>query len=152
VNAVQMLQKLARPKGLDFLARYPATVLISRDGNIVDVEPDDKRLPKLEKISLRVTAPDFEVKVARGTRVLVAFEGGDPRFPFAEQFGAGSLEKLKIAGGGQKAARVADTVKVTIPPFTVLVAIPTAPFFAPNPTPIELTGTIESGSSKVEIG
>ncbi len=147
MNTVQMLKKLARPNGLDFLARYPATVLISRDGNVVDVEPDDKRLPKFEKISLRVTAPEFEVKVARGTRVLVAFEGGDPRYPFAEQFGAGTLEKLKIAGGGQRAARDGDTVEVTIPAGIVLI-----PGGLPNLAPITLTGTITSGSSKVEIG
>ena len=148
----EMLKKLAAPNGLDYFARYPASVLISRDGNIVDVKPDDKRLPKLEKIPLRVAAPETEIKFARGSKVLLAFEGGDPRFPFAELFISGTLESLKIAGGGEKAARVTDTVKVTIPVNTVLISIPTAPFFLLNPAPIELTGTIESGSSKVEIG
>lgn len=152
MTALEMLRKLTRSNGLDFLARYPATVLISKANNIVDIEPEDKRLPKFEGILLRVPVPETEIRVARGAKVLLAFEGGDPRFPFAEMFISGTLEKLKLAGGGQKAARVGDTVKVTIPPGTFLIGISTAPFFLPNPTPIELTGTIESGSSKVEIG
>jgi hypothetical protein len=52
--------------------------------------------------------------------------------------------------GGQPVARQTDSVEVTIPPGAVLVSIPATPFFAPNPAPITLSGTITAGSSGVK--
>lgn len=53
------------------------------------------------------------------------------------------------AGGGElPAARKTDPVKVTIPAGTVVVAATGATL---NPTPIELTGTIQDGSALLKI-
>lgn len=54
------------------------------------------------------------------------------------------------------AARVTDTVEVTIPPGTVVILNPLfpgpgQPEFIPNPLPITLSGSIVSGSAKVRV-
>lgn len=62
-----------------------------------------------------------------------------------------SATKITMQGGGanKNAARKGDQVKVTIPAGSVLIG---AQAGVPNPSPIELTGTIQSGSGSVEIG
>lgn len=63
--------------------------------------------------------------------------------------------KVKLQGGGRKAAGKDHAVKVTIPINTVVVGVTGgggSPAVAVmNASPIELTGTITEGSSKVEI-
>jgi hypothetical protein len=87
---------MARDARLDFLARYPCTVLNDHGDMRLDLDPDDPRIPPLSRVRLWLGLPGCTVKVRRGARVLLGFEGGDPDKPFAELFQVGSVERLTV--------------------------------------------------------
>lgn len=146
----------------DLFALHPGKVIASNGANSVDVELDNPKWPQLVKVPVRVFAPGAEVTLKTDARVLVAFEAGQRDKPVCVLWGDGGLEVLRAIadtinleadtvnlGGtnGQAVGRVGDSVQVTIPPGAVLIPSPITPFFAPNPTPIPLDGTITAGSS-----
>lgn len=87
---------MARDARLDFLARYPCTVLNDHGDMRLDLDPDDPRIPPLSRVRLWLGLPGCTVKVRSGARVLLGFEGGDPDKPFAELFQIGSVERLVV--------------------------------------------------------
>lgn len=98
---------------LDYLALYPATVLIDHGDMTVDVRPDRPQvageLPELVAIPLRVNFPGLvSVKVKAGARVLVGFEHGDPSRPFAQPYSAADLELFIIQSGQGHSITVSD--------------------------------------------
>ncbi|NJK46232.1 MAG: hypothetical protein HC933_20005 [Pleurocapsa sp. SU_196_0] len=147
------MQRLARPDGLDFLARYPATVLICHEDNRVDVQPNDTRLPKMERLELRLGLPGVRLEVERGAvDPRPPSTAADQKQPFAELWGNATLSKLEVAGGGKDAARKTDPIEAFIPVGAVMVPNPAGGPPIPNPVPIKLDGSITGGSSIVEIG
>ncbi len=92
-----------------------------------------------------------------GAEVLVAFVNGDRTRPIVSGFvgkgGPGFVPALLAicdAGGDAPfAARVGDAVKVTFPIGTLLTSANTPVY---NAAPVDVTGTITSGSSKVKVG
>lgn len=63
---------------------HPAVVHSqSDDGKTLQVFPESADIPPMVEVPLRTGIPGLEVKIARGARVLLAFEGGDPRRPIA---------------------------------------------------------------------
>lgn len=94
------LVRAAFPR-LAYLARYPARVVArAADGSTVDVQPDDPLMPPLSRVELRHGLPGVTAVVARGARVLVAFDAGDPGRPYVDgtwESGA-SVEKLVLKG------------------------------------------------------
>lgn len=97
----QALERLVQQatRRLDYLAAYPASVLIDHGDMTVDVQPDDTRLPAMTGIPLRVNLPGAVVKVKKGARLLVQFEGGQPSKPIATLYQGGTLERLLISTG-----------------------------------------------------
>lgn len=110
---------------LDYLARYPARV-VSQDGNRLELKPDDPRIPGISGVPIRVGVLGMVVEVPSGSRVLLAFEGGDPSRPIAEIWESGTpivvkfsaktqvvleASQIKLGEGALKGvARLGDTV------------------------------------------
>lgn len=100
---------------LDYLAMYPARIAAQQAvaPYLVDVQPDDKRLPGLQGVPLRLGIPEATAQVALGSRVLVGFENGDPAKPYAAAWDAASLTTLTIGGGADYVA-LATLVKAEL--------------------------------------
>lgn len=101
-------------------ALFPGVVLAA-GGDALDVQLDGSELPPLVGVPLRPWAPGCSQTVGAGARVLVAFEGGDPRAPvvvaFAPDAGAQTAVTLAAgrinlgAGATARAAREGDAVR-----------------------------------------
>jgi hypothetical protein len=89
-----------------YAALFPGVVLSQNvDGSLV-VQPDAATLPAITNVPIRGAGPGRTVKVAANARVLLAFEGRDPRAPVAVLF----------TGDETKAQEVRDaaTVRATL--------------------------------------
>lgn len=111
-------------------------------------------LPDVLPVSMMPGVAGVHAELSEGSEVLVQFADGDASHPFVTHFagrdGVGWLPvSLDIMGGTHGAARVEDSVEVTIPAETFLIG---ATDGVPNPNPVKVTGKITSGSSKVVIG
>lgn len=78
-----------------YFGRYVATV-VKQDGDLLEVVPDDPRIPGLTKVPIRYPLPGMSVTVRTGARVLISFEAGNPAKPFAELWESGGLEEVSI--------------------------------------------------------
>ena len=135
---------------IDALAWYPAKVVTQHADQTLDVKPDEKRLPSMSHVPLRYALPGLSVKVQGGARVLVGFEGGDLRHPIATLWEGEGLQEIAFDGGTQPVARVGDTVSLSIPPGTSLTGLLSGqPFTGTFMAPVQLTGTILTGNTKV---
>jgi hypothetical protein len=150
----------------DLFALHPGTIIKSEGPNLVDVRPDNARLPELVGIPVRTFAPGSSLEVAVGSRVLIGFEGGQRDQPVCMLWGAGNLQTLTIladqinlAGeGGAAVARVGDDTECTLylaPSIAGKIStIPSAepqPFGPPLPfIPFVFQTEIKTGSSKVK--
>lgn len=85
---------------VDYATIYPARVVAQAADGAVDVRFDTDRLGDMQAVPLRVFVPGAVVKVAAGARLLVGFDGADPRRPYAMLFESGSLTELEIATAG----------------------------------------------------
>ncbi len=88
--------------------------------------------------------------------VVKLLEDGKMKFNAPDDIEIDSEKKVKINGGGKKAARKGDKVKIKIPANSVIVAVGggsgSPATGTPNPKAIECEGTIQEGSDDVEIG
>jgi hypothetical protein len=101
------LFRASRPT-LDYFALYRAEVVVqSADRSTVDVVPDDKRLPAMSKVPLKLSIPGATVVIGPGAGILVGWENGDPQKPHAFLFDKGattltlSIKATKIELGGE---------------------------------------------------
>jgi hypothetical protein len=150
------IQRLAAIPDLDYRVLYPCTILKDHGGNKFDVRCDDERLGNLVRIRLLPFAPGAVLRVPKNTRGAIGFLEGKPSQPALMLWERGSSTRITLGQSAKDAARKGDTVKVTIPPNTVLIQVPNPagvpPFLQiPNPAPIELTGEITSGSSLLGV-
>lgn len=95
-----------------FLGMFPAKVNSrSDDGLFLDITPDDKRLPPMSKIPLRLGAAGMNVKVKLSAlfpaRVLVGFEDSDPSKPYCLLWDGG--EKVDSASWSADKLYLGDT-------------------------------------------
>ena len=87
----QALARGAHPT-IDYQAFYRATVLRQAPNFRLDIEPEDKRLPLMTSIPLRLGVPGAQIKlrlqdeqgarVGEPIKVLVGWENGQPDRPF----------------------------------------------------------------------
>jgi hypothetical protein len=136
------------------LGRYPCTVQSQHDDDTVDVLPDAARYrgKGLSRVPIRHGLPGVRVRVSSGARVLLGYEGGDPRRPYVALWDPGSVEQILFNGGGSGVARLGDIVTFTLPPFDVAGDLDGAKFTARMIPVSPTSGTIDSASTKVEIG
>lgn len=77
------MQDAQDPMGM-YARTYRARVVAQADdSDLVDVRPDDPRLPDMAKIPLRHGVPGLRVQVAMGSYLLVGWDNGRPDMPFA---------------------------------------------------------------------
>ncbi len=102
-NLASFVQGVMRP--VDYFALYPAKV-VQQDASslLLEVTPDDPRLPGMQKVPMRLGIPNATAKIAANARGLVGFEGGDPSKPFFGPWESASLTELNIGGATQFAA------------------------------------------------
>ena len=151
----------AETRRVDYHALYPSTVL-SQDGagGALELRPDSDLLPPPQAVPLR-TLPGVQLTIPAGTRVLLGYEGGDPRRPFAALAELANVTRLAVNGASTKAAREGDDVSAggsAAPPTGMLgwmtqvtAALATlAPSVVTVPVPTTL-GAISEGSDVVRI-
>lgn len=102
------LRMLTREPRIDYLALYPARVLVDHGDMRLDLESDDPRLPLLVRVPLRVFLPGAYVKVRPGSRVLLGFEGANPANPVAYLWEAGGTVIVEITTVAGRRLRLDD--------------------------------------------
>jgi hypothetical protein len=115
-------------------------------------------LPDLLPVSMAPGMAGVHAVLAPGAEVLVQFVEGDRTLPlithFAGRDGTGFAPISLVIGGaiGAPSARAGDSVQVTLPPATVVIAPGTPPVTSPvvYQSPVAV-GTITSGSSRVSV-
>lgn len=95
----------ALTRRLDYQSLYPATVVAQDGDGTLHLTPDDPRVPGCRGVPIRHGLPGVRVKVPTGARVLLTYEGGDPRAPVATLWDAPSVAELTVNGGTHPAAR-----------------------------------------------
>lgn len=107
-----------------YLASYPSEVQGQADDGLLELLPDDERVrgTGLSRVPIRHGLPGVTVRVPVGARVLLAFEGGDPRRPIATLWEEVSIESISFDGGEAPIARVGDSVACFWPPGALLAA------------------------------
>lgn len=83
-----------------FLGQYTAQVVTQNADGSVDLLPDDERLRAqgLQSVPIRHGLPGVKVKVPPGERVLLAFDAGDARAPYAALWHEGQVLEVQIGG------------------------------------------------------
>lgn len=100
---------------VDYYALYPAKVVRQDATNLLlELQPDDPRLPGMQKVPIRLGIPQATAKVSAGARGLVGFEGGDPRKPFWGPWDTTTLLELKIGGTGAQLVALENLVKTEL--------------------------------------
>ncbi len=83
-----------------FLGQYSALVVSQSADGSLDLLPDDPRLQAqgLQAVPIRHGLPGVKVKVPPGGRVLLGFDAGDPRQPYAALWHEGLVTEVQIGG------------------------------------------------------
>ena len=95
---------------VDYLAHYPARVVSQSAAGLLDLVPDDPRVPPCSGVPIRYGLPGVVATVPADERVTLTYEGGDPSKPVAALWAAGSVTRVTINGGSAKAAREGHAV------------------------------------------
>jgi hypothetical protein len=103
----------------------------------------------LAKVPIRHGLPGVTVKVKQGARLLLGFEAGDPRRPYASLWEPGAIEEISIDGGDQPIARAGDPVTVFWPPSVpVVLTSPTGVFTGTMTITTAASGLIDDGAQR----
>jgi hypothetical protein len=97
-----------------YLGTYTAAVVSQAADGTLDLMPDDARLRAdgLQSVPIRHGLPGCTVEVAAGERVLLAFDGGDSRAPYAALWHPGQVIRVNI--GGSEAVALAALVSARL--------------------------------------
>ena len=98
-------------KRMDFMALYPCKVVSQNGDNTLELTPDNPALPSHSRVPLRLGIPGATAKVQAGSRVLLGFEGGDPRAPIATLWGTSTVTELDIGNNPTDYMALASLVK-----------------------------------------
>jgi hypothetical protein len=123
-----------------YYGQFPAQVVSQGADGSLDLKPDDQRIPEMSGVPIRWGIPGFKAVVPAGTRVLVGFDGGDPRKRYAAVWDEGAITSVTFDNGVQAVARQGDLVQcggigttVTLWPVTGSPAPPNAAVVAGVP-------------------
>lgn len=89
---------------VDYHAHYAGRVVSQAANLSLDVQLDVDTMPPVSGVRLAMLAPQVEVKVLPGARVLIGWQDGDPQKPYASLWEGGSLTSIAIAGSSDAAA------------------------------------------------
>lgn len=138
----------------DYHALYPATVKGQNDDLTLELRPDSTKLPGFSRVLIRHGLPGVTVRVKQNARVLLGFEGGDPRQPFAALWTADSLDTITIVAATKILLQAPSTVVAQVEGNAKGVAlggslVKVTGICGPPGSPIELVGYIIDASKKV---
>src|SRR5690606_15789866 len=97
-----------------FLGQYTAVVQRQAADGTLDLLPDDPRLrgTGLQAVPIRHGLPGVEVEVPSGVRVLLGFDAGDSRRPYAALWHSEQVTAVRI--GGSDAVALAPLVSARL--------------------------------------
>lgn len=146
---VAFIETLVRRR-TDYLGHFWGTVVRTDAGGRVEVKLDNEARPPVTAVVLRAGIPGVELKVEDGCRVLVSWEGGDPRRPIARPWDEAGLKEVRVSASvkatinapsvvldedtGRKVARLGDLVSVG-GPTTLISLVPLPGNVAPGVLP-----------------
>lgn len=177
MDGPEWLEKFIRwvMRDATFLGQYVCTVQGQDADGLLSLMPDDEKVKGkgLPPVPIKVGLPGFKVKVPNGARVLLGWENGDPKKPYAALFDPNSVIEIQFADGTQAISRQGDLVVsggkglvvtlLPLPPLpptgvapngAVVVGVPHLISFSPEPiTPPlfnqePLYGSIATGNPK----
>jgi hypothetical protein len=95
-----------------YLGQYVCTVQGQDADGLLQLLPDEEKVrgDGLGAVKIKVGLPGFEVKVPVGARVLLGWEDGNPKKPYAALFDPSSVTSIAFADGTQAVARQGDLV------------------------------------------
>jgi hypothetical protein len=116
-----------------FLGQYVCTVEGQDADGLLSLMPEDEKVRGngINGVPIKVGLPGFKVKVPNGARVLLGWENGDPKKPYAALFDPNSVTEIQFADGSQAIARQGDLV--TIPAVGMVVTLVPLPPAVPAP-------------------
>jgi hypothetical protein len=85
---------------LDYLAPVLCKVVAIDGAGRLEVKPDDARRPPMTRVPTR-TLPGLSWTPKAGGKVLVCFEGGDPRKPYASLWETGDIDALTLGAASK---------------------------------------------------
>jgi hypothetical protein len=104
---------------LDYYGWYRAKVVDKSSNGLLDVVPDDPRIPPMGGVPLMLGGPGMKVEVRPGAYVMVGWSGADPAVPVAQAWdnGDGSAIKITIVAdkiflGGKDIAEGGDLIPI----------------------------------------
>lgn len=135
-------------RGTLYHATFDCSVERQHDDDTLDLLPDDKRVRDrgLTGVPIRHGLPGVRVRVAVGSRVLLGFENGDPRRPYAALWQRGSIEEIAFDGGSSPIARAGDGVRVIWPSISVTGTVPGGTITGTLSIGTVTAGVIEQGN------
>jgi hypothetical protein len=134
---------------VDYLAHYPARVVSQSASGLLDLVPDDPRIPPCSGVPVRHGLPGVTVVVPAGERVTLAYEGGDPSKPVAVLWTSGTVTRIVVNGASARAAREGDDVTRSAQLQTWMSAVTTATGVTPFVGSV--VGTINEGSDALRL-
>jgi hypothetical protein len=101
---------------------YPCTVERQDANGLLELTPDDEEIrgTGLAAVPIRHGLPGFTVKVKSGARLLLGFEAGDRKRPYAALWEPGAVEEIVFDGGTNPVACDGDSATVFFPPALVI--------------------------------
>jgi len=121
---------------IDYLATYPCKVVTQPNPGLLDVQPEDSRLPGMQGVPCKFGIPGTTATFEAGARVYLTFEAGNPSAPIISGYDplVAGVSGIAFFNGTLAIARATDAIDFSN--FTVT---------APSGTtggPCKLTGTV----------
>jgi hypothetical protein len=148
-NQAHALREFVREtmRGVEWFPSVSGRVAVQRADGTLDVYPDDKRLPSLTSVRLRLPVPGAKLVVVPGSQVTVLFENGDPRQRVAVAYAGGNATApVALVGDNTNTGTltIATALAGTPPSGTIVVSYVDGAGL-PGPQPSPLTITVASG-------
>lgn len=137
-----------------FHALYPCVVERQDSNGLLDLTPDDESIRGngFQNVPIRHGLPGFKVKVKQGARLLLGFEAGDPRRPFAALWEPGAVEEIIFNDGDAPVAHEGAPVTVFWPPAVpVILVTPLGPFTGTITITSAASGLIDGGRDDFKV-
>lgn len=134
----------------DYTALYPCTVVSQNADGTLELRPDSPNVPGLSRVPIRYGTPGVSATVQQGARVLLGFQGMDPKLHYAALWEDHDLVTLSLGGGTAPVARVGDNVASFFPPLVpVQGTLSGLPFVGVMTITNAVPGIIQTGAKKV---
>lgn len=145
------IRRLVRRETL-YLVTYSAVVQQQHDDDTIDVLPDDERVRGngLQRVQIRHGLPGVRVRVRQGSTVLLSWENGNPKRPYAAMWEPSAIESIAFDGGTRPVARKGDPVALYWPsPLSISGTLGTVPFTGTITVLTTSPGIIQGGKDNV---